>query len=254
MRLRDLGRNAAYRSLHVLARGRPHLILLYHSIGGDAEFSVPANMFDRQMELVAQHFTVVTLTELYRTLAAGGPPVPLACVTVDDGYRDNYEHALPILTDHGLRGTFYVATGFLGGAFRTWAGEHPMMTREQVRGLAALGHEVGAHTVTHPKLTELPAHEVSAEATTSKHVIEDITGHAVRSFAYPKGAYNEAVKRLVGEAGYETAVTIREGVLAGALDWLALPRLAVNTGLSLAAFEAKLSYAAHWYHRLRRRA
>jgi peptidoglycan/xylan/chitin deacetylase (PgdA/CDA1 family) len=250
--LRDLTRNAAYRSLSVLARGRPaHLILLYHSVGGGSASSVPADAFAAQMALVAERFTVVPLSELRHARSNGGRDQNLACITFDDGYRDNYEHALPILERHGLRASFFPATSFLGGRFRSWAADHPMMTAEQVRTLATLGHEIGAHSVTHRKLTQLPADAVRRETADSKSLLEDLTGRPVHAFAYPKGAYDDAVQRAVADAGFAVAVTIREGVLADAPDWLALPRVGVHDGLGLKAFAAKLSMAAQWYHRLR---
>jgi peptidoglycan/xylan/chitin deacetylase (PgdA/CDA1 family) len=252
MTLRDLTRNAAYRSLYVFARGRPaHLILVYHSIGGRSAFSVPADGFAEQMALVAKRFTVVPLSELRHAYSNGGRDADLACVTFDDGYRDNVDHALPVLERLGLRATFFLATGFLGGSFRSWAADHPMMTAEQVQTIATLGHEIGAHSVTHQKLTKLPAAAVRRETTESKALLEDLVGRPVTAFAYPKGAYDDAVKRAVAAAGFAAAVTIREGMLADAPDWLALPRLGVHDGLSLKAFEAKLSAAAQWYHWLR---
>jgi hypothetical protein len=76
----------------------------------------------------------------------------------------------------------------------------------------------------------------------------------VQAFAYPKGAYDDDVKRIVADVGFETAVTVREGVLGDDPDWLTLPRIAVHAGLSLKAFEAKLSRAVDWYRWLRRSA
>ncbi len=255
MKIRHLTRNAAYRSLYVFARRRPvHLILAYHSIGGRSGFSVPVDVFAEQMALLAQRFTVVPISELRPARGNGRRDHNLASITFDDGYRDNFEQALPILERRGLRASFFLATGFLGRSFRSWAADHPMMSDEQVQRLASLGHEIGAHSVTHRKLTELPADVVRRETADSKALLEDLTGGPVVSFAYPKGAYDDAVKRAVADAGFSAALTVREGVLEDAPDWLALPRLTVHDGLSLKAFAAKLSPAAHWYHWLRRQA
>jgi len=255
MNVRHLGRNAAYRSLHAFARRRPvHCVLAYHSIGGQTAFSVPVDAFAAQMTLLAERFTVVPIAELRHAHADGGRDDDLACLTFDDGYRDNYEHALPILERLGLRASFFPATGFLGHTFRSWAADHPMMTAEQVRRLAGLGHEIGAHGVTHRKLTQLPADVVRREAADSKAFLEDLTGRPVETFAYPKGAYDDAVKGAVADAGFATALTVRDGLLADDPDWLALPRLGIHDGLSVKAFAAKLSPAADWYRWLRRQA
>ena len=111
MTLRDLGRNAAYRSLSVFDRsGSTHAILLYHSVGAGNAFSVPVDAFERQMARVRARFTVLPLSDLQRALAGGAVQGDCAAVTFDDGYRDNYEHALPVLERHDLRATYFVAT------------------------------------------------------------------------------------------------------------------------------------------------
>lgn len=254
MTLRHLTRNAAYRSLHAFAGRRPvHAILAYHSVGERGGISLPVRTFAAQMALIAERFTVLPVADLRRAHRDGRDD-DLVAVTFDDGYRDNYERALPVLERLGLSASFFPATGFLGRSFRSWAAEHPMMTAEQVRRLAELGHEVGAHGVTHRKLTQLPRDVVRRELVDAKALLEDLTGRPVETVAYPKGAHDDAVKRAVVDAGFVTALGIREAVLDDDPDWLALPRLTVHDGLSSKAFAAKLSPAAHWYERLRRRA
>jgi len=254
MSLRHLTRNAAYRSLHAFAGRRPvHAILTYHSVGERGGISLPVTTFTAQMTFLAERVTVLPVADLRRAHDDGRGD-DLVAVTFDDGYRDNYERALPILERLGLCASFFPATGFLGRSFRSWAAEHPMMTAEQVRRLAELGHEVGAHGVTHRKLTQVPDDVVRRELVDAKACLEDLTGRPVETVAYPKGAHDDAVKRAAADAGFATGLGIREAVLDDDPDWLALPRLTVHDGLSLKAFAARLSPAAHWYERLRRRA
>ena len=125
-----------------------------------------------------------------------------------------------------------------------------MMTLGQVREIADLGHEIGAHTVNHPKLSKVPVESARREMLGSKDFLENLLGSAVTSFAYPKGDYNDTVKSLVTQIGFLRAVTVREG-LVDSPDWIALPRIWISNRLSDKGFEAKLSPALRWYTRLK---
>ena len=99
------------------------LVLGYHQVVDDvrnAGPSIPAMvistaMLERQLEWVGRHFRFVSLDELGQRLESGraGEP-PLAAVTFDDGYRDVYEHAFPLLQRMGIPGAVYVVTDFVG--------------------------------------------------------------------------------------------------------------------------------------------
>lgn len=251
----DWARNAAYRVLYRISGPGDSVcvILLYHSIGTGSPHSLPIEDFEKQLELLASRFRVVRLDELRTSLAAAEPGGNLACITFDDGFLDNYELALPALESLALPATFFVATGFLGGRFGTSAGELPMMENSHVKELANRGHEIGAHTVTHPKLTHVDIRSAAEEMRASKDYLEDLLATPVRSFAYPKGDYNAAVRDAVDKAGFEVAVTIEEALVSDTPDWLALPRVWVSNRLSPVAFLAKMSPAAERYQSLSRR-
>lgn len=100
------------------ARGRL-TILYYHRVLAAPDPLMPDEVdharFDWQMGLLASCFNVLPLREAVTRLADDSLPPRAASVTFDDGYADNCEIALPILRKWGLRATFFVATGFLGG-------------------------------------------------------------------------------------------------------------------------------------------
>ncbi len=94
-------------------------ILIYHRV-----LAVPdpilhdephAALFDVHMRTLKEHFHVLPLSDAVDRLCARSLPPRAACVTFDDGYRDNAEIALPILKRHGIPATFFIATGFLDG-------------------------------------------------------------------------------------------------------------------------------------------
>jgi len=254
MSLKDLAREACYRLLYAwTGQGQGiRVILLYHSVGGEPPFSIPLNAFEQQMELLAERFRIVRLCDLPEALANEPLETNIACVTFDDGYRDNYEVALPILDRFGIKATFFITAGFIGKSLRNSFGEHAMMDARQVEELAREGHEIGAHTINHPKLTQVPLERAWQEIDTSKQFLENLLQRPIHSFAFPKGDYNQAIKSLVQKAGFQLAVTIHEAFLETYPDWLALPRVWVNGSISLKGFEARLSPALMLYRKWRK--
>jgi peptidoglycan/xylan/chitin deacetylase (PgdA/CDA1 family) len=104
----------------------------------------------------------------------------------------------------------------------------PMLTRQGVRELAAAGIEIGAHTVSHPILNEVPASVAREEIGGSKQALETITDRSVRLFAYPNGVpgrdFGDEHVRMVREAGYAAAVTTAPGTARATTDPFQLPR------------------------------
>lgn len=93
------------------------LVLTYHRVLADYDpviDEVDAVQFTRQMETLAEYFNVVSLEDGLAQMKAGTLPSSSVCVTFDDGYRDNYDVALPILSALNLPATFFIATGYLG--------------------------------------------------------------------------------------------------------------------------------------------
>jgi peptidoglycan/xylan/chitin deacetylase (PgdA/CDA1 family) len=117
-----LGISSALLGLRRLTRTPWLTVLTYHRVGPgpsvraiDANVvTVGADVFDRQLDLIERHFDVVTVEDIVAAIDGGGhlPPSPLL-ITFDDGYRDNYDVALPILHKHRLSATFFVATRFV---------------------------------------------------------------------------------------------------------------------------------------------
>ena len=98
-------------------------ILRYHRVNDENDpifGAVPVKIFQKQMEILANHFNVLPLEELVeRTLRRDVPPAAVA-ITFDDGYRDNYENSFPILKRLGLPATIFLATGPLESGAPLW--------------------------------------------------------------------------------------------------------------------------------------
>ena len=98
-------------------------ILIYHRVNddGDPYFGgVPTIDFERQMAYVSSRFHVLPLSALVTGLREGGLPENAVAVTLDDGYRDNYTHAFPILKRHSIPATIFLTTSVIGSDRQLW--------------------------------------------------------------------------------------------------------------------------------------
>lgn len=94
-------------------------ILIYHRVPAQRDPLFPgevdARRFAHQLRLLRRHYHVLPLADAVRRLQEGSLPPRAACISFDDGYADNAEIALPLLLQHGLHATFFIATGYLNG-------------------------------------------------------------------------------------------------------------------------------------------
>ncbi len=123
----------------------------------------------------------------------------------DDGYAEDLQIA-HLLDDHGCKGTFYVCPEPQHG--------EKMLTEDDMQNLSA-HHEIGAHTMTHPNLTDIGANEARREIVESKEWIEGITHKECAMFCYPKGDCNEQIAQMVREAGFKGSRTVEQFAFRG---------------------------------------
>ena len=248
-------------------------ILMYHSISEDREENVTPyyrtvtspDVFGRHMELLrAGGYRAVTLSKGVEMLKSGtgGPPVEritemngagdkLVVLTFDDGFRDFYTTAFPILEQYGFGATVFLPTAFIGEEPREFK-SRTCMTWGEVRELHNDGIEFGSHTITHPQLSELDIAQVRTELEQSKAVIEDELGERIRSFSYPYAfpsadrSFVNAFRDLLAEAGYACCATTELGRAKPGDDPCRLKRLPVNSFDDSALFQAKLEGGYDW--------
>jgi peptidoglycan/xylan/chitin deacetylase (PgdA/CDA1 family) len=107
---------------------------------------------------------------------------PLVSVTLDDAYASGYSNVAPILAAHGVPATYYVVTGDIGVSGR--------LSASNIQDLAAAGHEIASHTVTHPDLTTLSSTDLTYELSASRQALLDLGFGPTLDFASPLGSYN----------------------------------------------------------------
>lgn len=171
----------------------------------------PPERFARQMRyLKSQGFHFYTAAELidhYRD--RGEFPANAITITFDDGCRDNYTNAFPVLRDLGIKATIFLVPSVIGqtSAKPLAMGEEPRahLSREEILEMAKHGIEFGSHTTNHNLLHELPHEEAKFEVTDAKKQIEELLQLPCKTLAYPAGFFSAEVEKIVEQAGYTCA-------------------------------------------------
>ena len=228
-------------------------ILMYHAVREGSsdrrpyyETNVSPHVFASQIrQLRNEGFRAVSLEEALQALGDGNCGKKLVVITFDDGYRDFYENAFPILSECQFTATVFLMTAFVDDRAGTFKGKQ-CLTWQQVRELHAQGISFGSHTVTHPQLKLLEMDRVEEELASSKKMVEDQLGIAIRSFSYPYAfpetshEFKRQLRDMLVKHGYENGVTTILGTANPRCDPFFLPRLPVNNWDDPRFFQAKL--------------
>jgi peptidoglycan/xylan/chitin deacetylase (PgdA/CDA1 family) len=219
-------------------------ILMYHYLSApppDADalrrgLSVSPEQFEEHLRYLKQAgYETISLHDLALALQIGHPlPERPIIITFDDGYRDNYEQAFPLLMAYGFTATFFLITGFID------AGKEAYVTWDQVIEMHEAGMEMEAHGHTHPDLRGRDVDYLVWQVLGAKEAIEARTGVPVRFFSYPAGKYDELVIRVLHSAHYWGAVTVNPGVEHTSDRMFELSRVRVPGGLTAAGLAATL--------------
>ena len=239
-------------------------ILMYHSIAEKDESRVHAYYrtttsplaFAAQMEYLYRNgYQSSSLAEAIALLKGDIRSVAKRVViTFDDGYRNFYQTAFPVLNRFGLTATVFLPTAYIGETTLKFNGQD-CMTWAEVRELQRYGILFGSHTVTHPQLRTLGKDAIEKEVANSKSTIEEKTGCAVDSFAYPDAfpqaeiEFKKMLREALRRAGYRTGVCTTVGRAGCGTDPYFMERIPVNSCDDMALFQAKLSGAYDWISR-----
>lgn len=230
-------------------------VLMYHMVRehiDGAKFNklrVKPTEFEKQVAwMKAEGFHFVTMQELQDNW--GQHPEKTVAITFDDGYLDNLENAYPILEKYQAKATIYVVVDRHNRDWSTYKKAHhnsgelareAKLNDEQVQFLAQSDVvEIASHTLTHANLDKLDDAACLAELVDSKQQLEQLTGKAVNSFAYPFGIYSQRDVALAKQAGYHNAVTTKEGIDGLNPDFMQLQRIKISGKDSMFAVKLRL--------------
>ncbi len=284
----------------------PAVIINYHSFVTDMSRSIEMESsvvhcfdnFKKEMRWLKKYFDIASLDTVVDTLKSGKKFLkPTVTITIDDGFRDNYDLLFPFLKEERIPVTIFLTTDFIGTSERIWVdklaetffqtsqkylqtqgtigqstfvlnslaakrraynsvssrlkdidtperdtalrdiekklgkienGKPIMLNWDQAREMRKSQVSFGAHTCTHPILTNIPLEEAKREIAESKRKIEQELGMKVRHFAYTNGRpqdFNEELRNFCKEIGFESIATCDNGCNDKPIDVWALKRL-----------------------------
>lgn len=209
-------------------------VFCFHDIvPTDALASVPVT--HRPYALTPEEFRVL-MVEAQRTarraLPVGQVPGEMGggffSLTFDDGCASDYTQAFPILTELGLRATFFIVPSLVDTeGYVTWA---------QLREMVAAGMEVGSHSMTHPFLNRCTPGEIRHEYEASKEMLEQRLGRAVRSASLPRGWEPPEAEAILQELGYRVFCNSRVGWWQPGSRALRMPRVPIRRQITAEEF------------------
>lgn len=216
-------------------------LLIYHRVGGGArdELDVPTADFEAQLDLLAGQ-EVVSLDDALDALDRGDRHSRVV-LTFDDGFREVYDHAWPLLRERGLPFTLYLATKFVGGVMR-WSGSTATdtavgaLTWDQLQEMHASGLcTVGNHTHGHVRPERLSERELDLCTCTVEDRLDVTPRHFAYTWGTPVPSLEPALRRR-----FRSAATGRLGRNLPGTDPIRLARVPVRRTDPLEFFEAKL--------------
>jgi peptidoglycan/xylan/chitin deacetylase (PgdA/CDA1 family) len=211
-------------------------ILLYHHVAAAEtarRYYVSPQDFEAQIgSLYDWGYTAIPLSLLVDALLNGAelPPRPVV-ITFDDGYRDVYQNALPVMQRYGYVGNLFVIVDQIGvGGY---------LNARQIAELVAQGWELGSHSQTHANLRKSGI-SLEKEVAGARDTLEALFDISVRSYSYPYGSATAAITKVVKDAGYQSAVGLGGSVTHRANSIYYLSRNEVQGTYDLIAFAGLL--------------
>lgn len=182
-------------------------ILVYHSVepattkkegAMQKHYHIYPENFEAQMLYLKDHgYSPIPFQQAIHYYRFGGklPEKPVV-ITFDDGWKNQFTYAYPILKKFGYPATFFIITKSRGGVYMSW---------DDIRELDQAGMDIGSHTETHANLAKSDASMIMREVAQSRETLEREVGHPIESIAYPYYGNNTHAQELVREAGYRAA-------------------------------------------------
>lgn len=219
-------------------------VLMYHRINDLSEreakspllrdLTVAPAEFDKQVKYLIDHgFTILSARDVERAVRESRSlPERAVALTMDDGYRDNFERAFPILRRYGIPATIFLVSSVVDGP------NH--LTWEQTIEMHQRRVDFESHTVHHYDLTTLAQPQLDYELAESKRIIEARLSDRVTSIAYPSGEYSDQVVSRVEFAGYLAGWKKGGGPVQPDDNAYLLPRIRVRGCTTMDDFKRKV--------------
>lgn len=202
-------------------------VLMYHKIDNNymnSKLSVSPESFEKQMKFLRKwNYNIVSLNELVILLSSNDPlPCKTIAVTFDDGYKDNYTAAFPVLKKYSLPAAIFVVINKIGmDGYLTW---------DNLKEMSENNVHIGSHTLSECFLPDIKDKEqLRKEIFDSREKIREKLTNQSDFFAYCSGGFNKEIRDLVVKAGYKGACATNPGKDYPKHDIYAVKRLRIST-------------------------
>jgi peptidoglycan/xylan/chitin deacetylase (PgdA/CDA1 family) len=222
------------------------VVLYYHSIPSSSR-----GAFAEQMDMVKRLTQPVSLNAKTLRLL---PNTRYSAITFDDAFEDVIEHAVPELVKRNIPATVFAVVNVLGQTANWWPESSAERNRriatiEQLRQLPGDWINIGAHTMTHPRLSTLNVVDARFEISRSRSDLEAILGYKIEDFSFPYGDFSEVMIGLCREAGYRRVFTTEPKVAFGLTEEFVVGRVCVEPTDWRIEFQLKLLGGYCWMRR-----
>ncbi|MFN8458520.1 MAG: polysaccharide deacetylase family protein [Anaerolineae bacterium] len=207
-------------------------ILMYHYLSvppADADairrdLSVSPEQFEAHLAYLRQAgYETISLEQLaYAIKGVVQLPAKPIIITFDDGYRDHYENAFPILKKNGFAATFFIFTQPID------SNNVDYLSWDMVKEMHRAGMEFGSHSYRHFDMRRRDVDFLVYEIVGSSEAIAQRTGGPVRFFSYPAGRYDDLVIKVLESAKFWGAVTTQWGATESFDNRFELPRIRIR--------------------------
>lgn len=247
-------------------------ILVYHRVcnlpkeSGNEYFNVEPEAFSAQLNLLkAEGYVVLTIDEVLQHLSQQKPfPMRSVCITFDDGYRNNYLNAFPLLKSYKFKATFFLATAYIGSNSRfPWLSTDEQlscaesidnnisipMTWSESNEMALAGMEFGNHSANHLDFSTITLGEIENEIHNATLTLSNQFQEVSKVFVCPFGLTSNKSKQIIPiikSHGYHGAVWGRMGSVKINSDPYDLPRISIYSNDTLSVFKRKVHGAYDW--------
>ena len=242
-----------YFSLYVNRKKYEVPVIMYHRVINNAENEgvygtyIYEDMFKKHLQyLKDKNYTVITFKDLdkigWRNRFEKGKKYII--LTFDDGYKDNYDLAFPILKEFNFKATIFLMGSLTYNEWDVKAGgerKFSLMSVEMIKKMQDYGIEFGAHTFNHPKINTLSNEEIEHQIVDVKKPLEEKIGKEIITFAYPYGILNDYAKKMAKKAGYTFALATDSGSVCLSDDLYQIRRIAIFPNTNLFSFKRKVA-------------
>lgn len=226
-------------------------VLMYHQFvedkrnGGKIKLFVTKKQFELHLRILKFFkYETITFEELNRIGLQNRFYKKYIILTVDDGYKDNYEILYPLLKKYNMKAVIFLVSGL---KYNKWTVESSnekqfyLMSDEEVLEMQNSGLvEFGGHTLTHLSFLSSTEEEAKYEIFEDKKITERRLNKNLKVFAYPYGHRKEETKKIVKNSGYLFAVSTDTGSGIITEDFFDIRRTAIDK-TSLFDFLRKIS-------------